>query len=261
VITTAPVMRSVRINAGSSIDVIHVIDRLDDMSEDIKTELWFTSQEMEEILRDCRRTVQMMQQDGGLILLNDEDNNDKDKDDIGVTARTATSTKTSSSDTDMTTTRGLEYCTAEGFDITSSTSQETIRLVLAEQDRQRNEHGAVDPVALASVIGQTSRHRQRVSHLMGMKDARSVYGDSDDRQWTTTNPTGAATRSGSFSSKRESRRERVQRSGSFGTLERARRRRGSRGAIDRCRALADAAATNAATTTLNDRKKNTRVFT
>lgn len=128
----------------------------------------------------------------------------------------------------MTTTRGLEYCTATSFDIASS-NKGVVRMLLDEQDRQRREGGVIDPLGLAALISQNSRHQSGIAHLAEMMDARAVYGN--DKQWNaTTTTTGVFSRFNSSSSQRESRRgRRVQRSGSLGAMDdRVRRRRGSR---------------------------------
>ena len=193
---------------------IHIVDRLQDMAADVKIGVWFSQNELNETMKECRETVRQMR-DG--IVLSDGD------DGIGFTSR------------------GLEYCTPDGFDITTS-SLEVVKLILEEQERQKAE-GIVDAERLAAAAGGISRHRSRIAHLAAMKDARVVYGN--EKQWTTAENTGSPTKSNSFNSKRESRRGRLGRSGSFGAMEEnVRRRRGSRGPLgDRDARRCDSAVT------------------
>jgi hypothetical protein len=182
-------------------DEIHLVDRLQDLAPEVITRVWFSQKELNETMLECRQTVRQMR-DG--VPLADGD------DDSGLTSR------------------GLEYCTPDGFDITTS-SLDVVKLILEEQQRQRAE-GIADPEMLAAAVGGISRHRQRIAHLAAMKDARVVYGD--ERQWTTSGSMEAPSKSSSFNSKREPRRGRLGRSGSFGAMEeKVRRRRGSRGPL------------------------------
>jgi hypothetical protein len=140
------------------------------------------------------------------------------------------------------TSRGLEYCTPEGFDITSS-SGELVRLILEEQQRQKGE-GIVDPDMLAAAAGGISRHRSRIAHLAAMKDARVVYGEerlltsssiSSSSSFSSASGMNDNDGSPTVTNKRESRRCRKNRSGSSGSFvameEQVRRRRGSRGPL------------------------------
>ncbi|KAL3902746.1 MAG: hypothetical protein SGARI_005691 [Bacillariaceae sp.] len=132
------------------------------------------------------------------------------------------------------TSRGLEYCTPDGFDITTS-SLDVVKLILEEQERQQ-QAGEKDVEMLAAAVGGISRHRMRIAHLAAMKDARAAYGN--ERLYTTAadvddDGSGDAPmrRSNSFGGIQR-RGRRVRRSGSFGALEdKVRRRRGSRGPL------------------------------
>jgi hypothetical protein len=182
---------------------IHVVDRIQDVAADAEASVWYSPAELEDTMRECRETVRQMR--GGGVPLSDGDD-----------------------EGNQLSSRGLEYCTPDGFDITTS-SHDVVKLILEEQQRQK-ENGVVDPEMLAAAAGGISRHRSRIAHLAGMRDARVVYGS--DRQWTTAGNMGVPTRGGSLNSKREPRRGRLGRSGSLGAMEeQVRRRRGSRGAL------------------------------
>lgn len=170
----------------------------------MKAQIWFSRKELDDTMLECRQTVVQMRD--SVPLCDDGDF----------------------------TSRGLEYCTPDGFDITTS-SGDIIRLILEEQHRQREE-GIFDPELLAAAGGGISRHRSRIAHLAAMKDARAVYGDNPQltsaSSLLTGNNSGSPTRSNSFSGLRESRRGRKSRCGSFGAMEeKVRRRRGSRGPL------------------------------
>ena len=72
------------------------------------------------------------------------------------------------------TTRGLEYMTTEGFDI-SQNIKEIVQWVLEEQTRQREEETPESSHSLADILATASAHRSRVAHLIGMRDARAVH--------------------------------------------------------------------------------------
>jgi hypothetical protein len=81
---------------------------------------------------------------------------------------------------------------------------------------------------LACSVGGISKHRLRIAHLAGMKDARGVYGDGNFK--SDGNARGMSSKSKSFSNRPEPRARGVTRNGSTGAImERTRRLRGSRG--------------------------------
>ena len=136
------------------------------------------------------------------------------------------------------TSRGLEYMTPDGFDITTS-SLDVVKLVLEEQTRQRDEpeyNGELDTDLLAATVGGVSRHRSRIAHLAAMKDARGVYGEGNFKLDPLAVEASAANmpiRSRSFDGRRrEPRRGMLKATGSMGAAaEKTRRRRGSRGLL------------------------------
>lgn len=195
---------SVCISEPVSIQV-YSIERVQDVSP--SSDVWFTQEEINATIRECAETVNHMKR--GITLGSD----------------------TTHDQAPEFTCRGLEYCTPDGFDITTS-SLDVVHLILEEQERQKVE-GIVDTQMLAAAVGGISRHRHRIAHLAAMKDVRGVYGN--DRLMTTAEDEGKTgpTRCNSFSGVRRERRGRnVRRSGSFGNLEeKVRRRRGSRGPL------------------------------
>ena len=50
---------------------------------------------------------------------------------------------------------------------------------LAEQARQKEEDGAIDPELLAEILQPVSAHRHRMAHLQGLRDAYAVAGTSE----------------------------------------------------------------------------------
>ena len=116
-----------------------------DLSKEEFEAVWYSQAELRSTLTACRTTVAAILQ-GTLI---------KDDDDEEYT------------------TRGLEYMTTEGFDI-SQNIKEIVQLVLEEQTRQREEETPA-PDSLADVLASASAHRSRIAHLIGLRDARSVH--------------------------------------------------------------------------------------
>ena len=175
------------------------IERIEDIAEEDKLLVWYSSKEIQRSIDECKATVIAMQ--SGMPLMDD--------------------------DGDQVTSRGLEYMTADGFDITSS-SLDSVKIVLEEQQRQKSEGIFPDMELLACSVEGISKHRLRVAHLAGMKDARGVYGEGNFKC-----DSRLGERSKSFTGRRESRRERgVNRTSSSGAIiERTRRRRGSRGPL------------------------------
>lgn len=200
------IKRSVRISTAK--DEVQIVDRLQDIAADFEGTVWFSRKELNDTMAECRETVRQMREGAPL----------SDADDVNSF-----------------TTRGLEYCTPDGFDIATS-SLDVVLLILEEQRRQKA-LGIVDQEMLAAAAGGISRHRLRIAHLAAMKDARAVYGS--DKQWTMADGMEGPARSDSFTSKRGSRR------GSFGAVEeKVRRRRGSRGPLGE-RAVQKSASDNA----------------
>jgi hypothetical protein len=170
--------------------------------------IWFTKLEIDRTISECKETVQCMQD--GIPFLEDDDQ--------------------------AFTTRGLEYMTAGGFDITTS-SLDAVKLVLEEQERQRQDDeydGAPDPLALADAIQGISMHRLRIAHLAAMKDARGVYGDGKFK--TTAVKGGAPVRSLSMKARRAGRGL-LGRSISTGNIRERRSRRGSRAPLNHSRKI------------------------
>ena len=116
-----------------------------DLSKEEFEAVWYSQAELRSTLTACRTTVAAILQ-GTLV---------KDDDDEEYT------------------TRGLEYMTTEGFDI-SQNIKEIVQLVLEEQTRQREEETPA-PDSLADVLASASAHRSRIAHLIGLRDARSVH--------------------------------------------------------------------------------------
>jgi hypothetical protein len=179
--------------------LVQNIPSRDDLSEEDKLRVWYSAQEMERSLNECKETVIAMQ--SGTPLMD--------------------------SDSEFTS-RGLEYMTADGLDITTS-SQDAVTIVLEEQQRQLSE-GVFEVEMLACSMGGISKHRLRIAHLVGMQDARGVYGDGNFKLDGNARGMGSKSKSFSNSSKRESRARGLARNGSTGAImERTRRLRGSRG--------------------------------
>jgi hypothetical protein len=136
-------------------------------------------------------------------------------------------------DDQETTTRGLEYMTVSGFDITAS-SLDAVKIILEEQKRQRDAGEPYNAELFACAVGGISRHRGRIAHLAGMKDARGVYGDGN---FKTDRPAPKTSNSFNGTTRREPRRGQLRHSESGGTMlermEQARRLRGSRGPRER----------------------------
>lgn len=180
---------------------VKTIPHYSEMELDELTKIWFTGQELSRTLKEATQTVAAMNE--GIPL--------------------------SDNDTEFTT-RGLEYMTPKGFDITNA-SLGAVKLVLEEQEQQRqneNYSGQLDSELIAATIGGISRHRSRIAHLAAMKDARSVYGDGN---FKTTADLSCPRRTRSFDRKKEPRRTQPRRTGSMGAVQdRTRRRRGLRGA-------------------------------
>lgn len=186
--------------------VIKTIQHFTELDPEMREAVWFTSDEVARIVEEATQTVIAM--NDGVPLADD---------DVQFT------------------TRGLEYMTPKGFDITTS-SLDIVQLVLEEQQRQRSEpgfKGKLDDDLIAATVGGVSRHRSRIAHLAAMKDARGVYGDGNfkvDPQVSSPRPC----RSRSFDGKREPRRGMLSKTGSMGAAaEKTRRRRGSRGPLPR----------------------------
>jgi hypothetical protein len=187
-------------NVNITADVlVQNIPSRDDLSEEEKLRVWYSVQEMERSLNECKETIIAMQ--SGTPLMD--------------------------SDSEVTS-RGLEYMTADGLDITTS-SQGAVKLVLEEQQRQLSE-GVFEAEMLACSMGGISKHRLRIAHLVGMQDARGVYGDGNFKSDGNARGMGSKSKSFSNNTKREPRARGVARNGSAGAImERTRRLRGSRG--------------------------------
>jgi hypothetical protein len=184
-------------------DEVHVqnIPCRADLSEEDKIGVWYTVQEIQRSLNECKETVIAMQ--SGVPMMD--------------------------SDSEVTS-RGLEYMTVDGFDITTS-SLGAVKILLEEQERQRSE-GVFEADMLACSVGGISKHRLRIAHLAGMKDARAVYGDGNFKSDGNARGVGDKSKSFSEKSKREPRSRGVARNGSTGAImEQTRRRRGSRGPL------------------------------
>lgn len=133
--------------------------------------IWFTQDEIDQTTKECQETVRCMQNEMPLA-----------------------------DDCEEFTTRGLEYMTISGFDITTS-SLDVVRLVLEEQAKLRQQGERGTPEMLASLVEGTSMHRLRIAHLAAMKDARAVYGDN-----FKTTVVGKPMRSRSLQSRRSNSR-------------------------------------------------------
>jgi hypothetical protein len=187
---------TVTIATDETMKVEHIIPHYKDMALDERNSVWYSKKELDRTLNECKETVRTME-DG--ILMADDDQE--------------------------ATTRGLEYMTASGFDTTAS-RWGAVKIVLEEQTRQREAGEPYDAELLSAAVGGISRHRGRIAHLAGMKDARGVYGDGN---FKTDVPDSS---NSSQASKREPRRGRLQASSSGGALmDQTRRRRGSRGPL------------------------------
>jgi hypothetical protein len=127
--------------------VSHVesIPNHDTLTPEQHVELWYDTAEVAKIHKECAETVRKMHHGEPL-----PDDDDAD-----------------------TTSRGLEYMTPGGFDITAS-SREAVRAVLDEQARQKADGEEPDPELLADVSESVSRHRSRIAHLAGLKDQRAA---------------------------------------------------------------------------------------
>ena len=133
---------------------VETIPHHESFSPEEHTLLWYDSKEVEKIHKECAETVRKMH--AGEPLVEDDPES---------------------------TTRGLEYMTPNGFDITTS-SLEVVQAVLEEQERQRKEaleNGSasgekfvLDDELLADVSEGVSRHRSRIAHLAAMKDERAI---------------------------------------------------------------------------------------
>jgi hypothetical protein len=203
---------TVTIATDETMKVEHIIPHYKDMALDEIKSVWFSTKEMDRTMNECQETVQLMQ-DGILMAEDDEE----------------------------ITTRGLEYMTVSGFDITTS-SLDAVKIVLEEQKRQREAGESCDAELFYCAVSGISRHRLRIAHLAGMKDARGVYGDGNfktDRKAPAHSTSDEGTR-------REPRRGRLRATNSGGALadmthrrrssggqltELTRRRRGSRGPL------------------------------
>jgi hypothetical protein len=130
-----------------STPVSHVesIPNHDTLTPEQHVELWYDTAEVAKIHKECAETVRKMHH--GEPLPDDDDAE--------------------------TTSRGLEYMTPGGFDITAS-SREAVRAVLDEQARQKDNGEEPDPELLAEVSESVSRHRSRIAHLAGLKDQRTA---------------------------------------------------------------------------------------
>lgn len=180
----------------TSMPQIHIqfIPHFTELDEDARSQLWFTCHEMDQIMKEATQTIAAM---NNSMFLHDDD--------------------------PEFTIRGLEYMTSNGFDITTN-SLETVRLVLEEQNRQRQAPdyvGRLDVEQIAESTRGISRHRLRIAHLAAMKDARTVYGQGNFKLDAQTISTG---------SKEDPQRGMSQ---ARGSSEAVRRRRGSRGSLQR----------------------------
>jgi hypothetical protein len=186
---------------------LKAIPHYTELEAEVKQELWFTDQEVKQILKTASQTVAAM--NDGVPLADDAEEF---------------------------TPRGLEYMTPDGFDITTS-SLDVVHLVLEEQTRQRQEEGFkgnLDDELVEATVGSVSRHRSRIAQLAAMKDARGVYGEGKFKLDPIAAANGRPSRSKSVDGKREPRRGRLSATGSMGVAaEKTRRRRGSRGPLQR----------------------------
>jgi hypothetical protein len=185
-------MMTVKIATDETMKVERMIPHFKDMAVDERKQVWYSKKELQRTLNECKETVGRME-DG--ILLADDDKE--------------------------ITTRGLEYMTAMGFDTTAS-RWGAVKIVLEEQTRQREAGEPYDAELFSAAVSGISRHRGRIAHLAGMKDARGVYGDGNFKTSVQS----------SDAKKREPRRGRLQTSNSGSALmDQTRRRRGSRGPL------------------------------
>jgi hypothetical protein len=133
--------RSISFDNEPTIEEIPYADQ--DLTKEEFEAVWYSQAELRATTTECRTTVAAILQ--GKVIEDDDEEY---------------------------TTRGLEYMTLEGFDI-SQNINEIVQSVLEEQTRQREEKIPA-PDLLADILASASAHRSRVAHLRGMRDARAV---------------------------------------------------------------------------------------
>jgi hypothetical protein len=169
--------------------------------------IWYSSDEQEDILMECIATVRALRQTISTITTNSHSASEPSGSDLHhrhhpIHPRHSLDLLQSKlvDDHEELTDRGLEFMSSVGFDI-SRNSRAAVQALLQEQDRLRKElleaqnesqlemEEAVgetttstlspsDPERLSHVCRRTSAHRQRIAHLMGIRDARAVQEDS-----------------------------------------------------------------------------------
>jgi hypothetical protein len=135
--------RSISFHDEPTIQEIPYADQ--DLSKEEFQAAWYSQAELQATITECRITVAAMLQ--GKVIKDDDEEY---------------------------TQRGLEFMTAEGFDI-SQNIKEIVQSVLEEQTRQKEEKTHV-PDFLAAILAGASAHRSRIAQLIGMRDARAVHG-------------------------------------------------------------------------------------
>jgi hypothetical protein len=163
--------------------------------------IWYSSDEQQVILTECIVTARALRQTTATLATNRESASETSSSDLH---RHHQSHYRDSLDLlqsklvdehEELTDRGLEFMSSVGFDI-SRNSRAAVQAVLQEQDRLRQELlvarnerepetvssfvsalSPSDPDRLSHVCRRTSAHRQRIAHLMGIRDARAVQDD------------------------------------------------------------------------------------
>jgi hypothetical protein len=133
--------RSISFHDEPTIEEIPYADQ--DLSKEEFEAVWYSQAELRATTTECRTTVVAILQ--GKVIEDDDEEY---------------------------TTRGLEYMTLEGFDISQNVN-EIVQSVLEEQTRQREEKIPA-PDLLADILASASAHRSRIAHLRGIRDARAV---------------------------------------------------------------------------------------
>ena len=138
---TTSITKSLRFSAHND---IHLIEHLDELSDDDVASMWYNVDEYEAMKVEYKKIVSLMENSNGVIQSNE-------------------------------TSRGLEYRTRTGAWARYTNKKCSFRAVLQEQEKQWDKN-IRDVNAIANVYMKHSRKCRRAAFLMGRKDAMEANG-------------------------------------------------------------------------------------